>query len=151
MNEAEIATLPVWLSGWAGIAVVMTRMVMTKRFLAAGAAFVLAGLAYVPLTSVSGYDMYPLLQFEISLTLYFALPALIYARRYAVLGVFLAASLAHIPVLLLMLKGDALGLLTTPMHLLFFSLLCAPVFVALAAVFCIGAFVERRTYRTACH
>lgn len=149
MVDAQVVTLLVWFIGWAGVFVVVSRMVMTKRYLAAAMAFVLAALAYVPLYFVTGYDMYPLLQFELSLALFFAIPALIYARRYTTMGLFLLASLAHIPVMLLVLRGESLGTMTMPVHLLFFILLCAPLFVALATVFCVGAFVERRTYRTA--
>jgi hypothetical protein len=149
----EIIPYLIWLFGASGILIVVLRMLMARRFLAAAVAGAFSLAAYLPFFFIIGWRTIDILQAELALALVFGVPALAYSRRWHVLTVFLLT--AFVPASAIMLsgidfrsEGAILATLTVPIFIWSFTTLSAPVVVALASVFFVGAFIERRPYRS---
>jgi hypothetical protein len=149
---AEIVPFLIWFLGAAGIFIVVSRMILTRRWLAAAVAFVLSVAAYLPLCFIFGKGMFPILHAELGLGLIIGIPALAYSKRWSLLLICLAVALAPVVAGLLpafglppvRLEGIVLKFLAVPVFVWLFTVLSGPVCITLASVFFVGAFIERR-------
>ena len=134
----EIIPYLIWYLGAAGIFIVVLRMIATQRWLAAGIALALSLAAYLPFFFVIGWDSLDLLGAELALALVIGVPALVYSKRWSLLVVCLAAGLVPTVAYILppVVSVDRVfNILAIPIFVWGFTVLSAPVCLALASVF----------------
>jgi hypothetical protein len=142
-----------WFLGAAVIIIVLLSLLIKRRFLAAGIAALVTLAANAPFFAEFRLHTFTLLQAEFALALACSVPALVYARRWLALAIYLPVILLPITVLTLTALRIDVGSvgensLLAPLAAGSVAIMWAPTFLVLASVFVVGAFIERRPCRS---
>jgi hypothetical protein len=133
--------------GGCGLAILLLRMVLTGRFLAAGTAllfFAVASLPFLP----ERWDALSVAVVELITASLFAAVALLYVRRPLAMVAFVAAALAYAAPHFMQasLRATLPPLVLLALYVPMIALLSPPLFIALSSIYCLDAFIEHRSH-----